>query len=186
MSLLSFPKMIFVSDEGWPEIERTHPPLLNFFTTFVLPMALLPPALLYYAGSRHGNLLASGFGEKPWLEIAIIFFLTEMVTVLLMGWMIRQMAEVYRFPVSAHDAFMLAGIIPIPLWLSSLSLLVPNLAFDAGIALLALAASCGLLYHGMQSLCHVRDEITAEGITQTVMGAGLVIWAVLLAMIVAL
>lgn len=186
MSFLTLPKMIFSADQGWPDLEKMHPPLSAFLSLLVLPMSLLPPLMLYYAGTRYGDLIVSGYGAKPWAAIAAAFLLVELLTVLLMGWMIGEVSRAQRLKLSAHDAFMLAGIVPMPLWLSSLCLLVPNLAFDAEISLLGLAASCGLLYHGVYALGHLREEISAAGITQTVMGGGLVIWVLLLALIVAL
>ena len=186
MSFLTLPKMIFSSELGWPELEKMHLPLANFLSLLVLPMALLPPLMVYFAGRSYGDLIISGYGAKPWGLIAGVFLLAEVATVMLMGWMIQQVAQSQKLRLSAHDAFLLAGIAPLPLWLASLCLLVPNAAFDAEMSLLALAASCGLFYHGAYALAHMRDEIAAAGITQTVMGAGLVIWVLLLALIVAL
>lgn len=185
MNILSLPRMI-ISAQGWPELERMHLPLVSFFTLVVLPLALLPPAMLYYAGSNYGDLFVVGFGAKPWSLIATVFYLTEIITVLLMGWLIREVAQWYGLHPSKADAFMLAGIVPIPMWLSSLSLLIPNLAVDVGIALFALAAGCGLLYNGVRALCRTRDEVSAVGITQIVMSAGAFFWALLLVLVVTL
>lgn len=185
MSILSLPKMIY-SYEGWPELESRHLPIAKFFALVVLPLALLPPAMLYYAGSHYGDLFVAGFAAKPWAVIAGVFYLTEIASVLLMGWLISEMVKWYGLRASVGDSFMLAGIAPIPMWLSSLSLLLPNIAVDAGIALLALAAGCGLLYHGICAFCHTREEVSAAGITQTVMSAGLLCWAFLLVLTVML
>jgi len=185
MTILTLPKMIY-SNEGWPELERMHLPLPNFLALLVIPLALIPPVMLYYAGSNYGDLIVAGFGGKPWGTIAPLFFLTEIITVLIMGWMIGLVSESHGLKIGRSSAFMLASVAPIPMWLSSLSLFVPNLALDLGIALLALAAGCGLLYHGICAFCHTREDVSAAGITQTVMGAGLVSWVLLLALIVAL
>ena len=143
-------------------------------------------ALSYYAGTHYGEAFADGFGSKPWAAIAIVFFLAEMITFLGMGWFIEQVATVHKVQISTHDAFMLAGISPTPLWLSSLALLVPSFAFNAIVVLMALAASCSLIYHGVSALCHMREETTAAAITQTVMGAGVTAWALLMLIVVAL
>ncbi|MCX7169950.1 MAG: YIP1 family protein [Proteobacteria bacterium] len=185
MSILSLPKMVF-SNEGWPELESKHLSLIRFFSLVVLPLALLPPVMLYYAGSHYGDLFVVGFGSKPWGTIAAIFYLEEIITVLIMGWLIREAAEWYGLRPTNTDAFMLAGIAPIPMWLSSLSLLVPNLAMDVGIALLALAAGCGLLYNGICAFCRTRDEVSAVGMTQIVMCAGAFFWVLLLVLVVTL
>ncbi len=85
-----------------------------------------------------------------------------------------------------HDAYLLAGIAPIPLWLSSLGLFVPSLGFNAVLSLAALGLSCGIIYHGIEGLCHTREDVTAASIVQTVIGAGLIAWALLLMLVVLL
>jgi Yip1 domain len=184
MNIVSISKMVVSSSAGWPELERSHPPLVSLFAYVVLPLSVLPPIMLYHAGSSYGDAIVAGYGGKPWDSIALVFFLTEVFTLFVMGWLIRRIAEVHEVSVSSHDAYMLAGIAPIPLWLSSLGLLVPSLPFNAGLSLVALAASCGLIYHGVYALCHMHEEVSAAAITWAVMGAGLVAWALLLLIVV--
>ena len=183
MSILSIPKMAF-SHEGWSGLETMRRSFTVFFALVVLPLALLPPAMLYYAGPRYGDLFVLGFSGKPWGAIAAAFYLMEIATVLLMGWLIREVAKWYGLRPSNTDAFMLAGIAPIPMWLSSLTLLLPHPALAAAIALLALAAGCGLLYNGIGAFCRTRDEVSAIGITRITMGAGVFCWLLLWVLVV--
>lgn len=174
------------ADQGWPEIERIHPRLLKLFAFIVLPLSLLPPAMLYYAGSRYPEAFLPQAADKDWALVAAAFFLTELATLLAMGWLIKAVAETDGLRIDYHDAYLLAGIAPIPLWLSSLGLLVPSLAFNAVLSLAALGLSCGIIYHGIEGLCHTREGVTAASIVQTVIGAGLVAWALLLMLVVLL
>lgn len=180
MSILSLPKMVISSQEGWPEVEKVHPPIANLFLFLVLPLAILPPAMLFYAGTRYGDAFAPGFGANPWGEIAGLFFLMEMATFAAMGWIIRQLAGIYKVGIDYHDAYLLAAIAPVPLWLSSLGLLVPDFLLNALLSLVALAMSCGLIYHGVYALCHMREEMVAADITYGVIAAGLMAWSLLL------
>jgi hypothetical protein len=50
----------------------------------------------------------------------------------------------------------------------------------------ALGVSCGIIYHGVEGLCHMREDVTAAAIVQTVIGAGLIAWALLLVMVMLL
>jgi hypothetical protein len=100
-----------------------------------------------------------------------------------MGWLIKQVSENAGLLIDRHDAYLLAAIAPIPLWLSSLGLLVPSLSFNAGLSIVALGLSCGIIYHGIEGLCHMREEVTAAAIVQTVIGAGLSAWALLLLLV---
>lgn len=186
MSILSISKMVFSSQDGWLELEKTRPSAGKLFATLCLPLSLLPPALLFHAGSQYGDVFLEGSGDKPWAMIAVAFFLAEWLTLLGMGWFIRQFAAGQQVTISARDAYLLAGIAPIPLWLSSLGLLIPSLPVNAGLSLLALAASCSLIYHGVYALCHLHEDVTAAAITQAVIGAGLAAWSMLLILIVAL
>jgi hypothetical protein len=183
MKLTALSHIALSADEGWPEIERMHPKLLKLYALIVLPLSLLPPAMVYYAGVSHPEVFLQQ-GDKQWGMIAMIFFLAEMTTMLVMGWLIRQVAESDGLRIDYHDAYLLAGIAPIPLWLSSLGLLIPSLGINAALSLVALGLSCGIIYHGIEGLCHSREEVTAAGIVQTVIGAGLIAWALLLTLVV--
>jgi hypothetical protein len=186
MLISSIPQMVVSSKAGWPQLERLQPSLSHLLFTLVIPLLLLPPVMLYYVGTEHGDAFVAGYGSKSWGMIATVFFLAEATTLVLMGWFIKQVAAANKAAISTHDAYMLACIAPIPLWLSSLGLLVPSLAFNVGVSLVALAATSGLIYHGVYALCRMHDEVTAAGITQTVMGAGLAGWALLLVLILSL
>lgn len=186
MNLISLSKLPFSTAQGWPDLEKIHPRLIKVFAFIVLPLSLLPPGMLYYAGTHYPESFFKGASGRAWGEIAVVFFLTEMATLLGMGWFIKQVAESNRLKIDYHDAYLLAAIAPIPLWLSSLGLLVPSLPFNAALSLVALGLSCGIIYHGIEGLCHMREDVTAAAIVQIVIGAGLITWALLLLNVVLL
>ncbi|MCC7227655.1 MAG: DUF1282 family protein [Burkholderiaceae bacterium] len=185
MLILSIPKMVVSSQAGWTSLKKRHPTLLSVFMRLALPLSLLPPVMLAYVGPHYGNMFVDGLGSKNWVEISLAFFIAEMTTLLFMGWFIKQVADTYRARVSTQDAYILACIAPVPLWLSSLALFVPSLAFNIGIAFVALGATLSLIYHGIHAICHARDALSATAIAQTVMGAGMAGWAVLLTLLLA-
>lgn len=186
MGLISLAKLPWSAEQGWPELSRSRPSLVRLFARLVLPLSLLPPAMIYYAGTRYPEVFLAGAAAKDWGRVAVVFFLAEMQTVLAMGWLIRQVALTNSLTLDRHDAFLLAAIAPVPLWLASLGLLVPNLGFNALLSLAALVVSCGLIYHGIEGLCRTREDVTAAAIVQTVIGAGLAAWALLLVLVVML
>lgn len=185
MLILSIPKMVVSSQAGWSSLEKSHPTFLSVFLTLALPLSLLPPVMMAYVGPHSGNLYIAGYSDKNWDVIAPVFFFAEMLTLGFMGWFIREVADANKVRIGMQDAYILASIAPVPLWLSSLALFVPSLAFTIGIAGIALASTCGLIYHGIHAICHMHDDLTASVITHTVMGAGLAGWALLLALILA-
>ena len=140
--------------------------------------------MIYLAGMHYGNAFVEGFNDKPWGHIALIFFIGEIASVTLMGWLVRQVASTWNGNISYRNAYLLAAIAAIPVWLSSLGLLVPSLSFNAVVSVMALSLSCGLVYHGVRAFCQIREELQAAAITQIVFGTGLLLWAVLLMFVV--
>jgi hypothetical protein len=186
MKLSTLSQLPFSADRGWPEIERVHPRLAKLFAFMVLPLSLLPPAMLIYAGTHYPEVFLQQAAGRDWGPIAGVFFLAEMVTLLVMGWLIREVAQSNGLHIDNHDAYLLAAIAPVPLWLSSLGLLVPSLTFNAILSLVALGLSCGIIYRGIEGLCHTREDVSVAGIVQIVIGAGLIAWALLLMLAVLL
>jgi len=83
-----------------------------------------------------------------------------------------------------RDAYLLAAVAPLPLWLSSLALLVPALAVSVVAVFAGLFLSCALVYQGVRSLCGRTDnDVEVMSATYTVMAASLLAWGVLMAMV---
>lgn len=183
MRLLSLSQMPFSSEANWPELASVDSTVARMFWLLVLPLSLLPPAMIYLAGKHHGGLFADGLSSSSSGYISMVFFLGEIVSVSLMGWLIKQVASNWNGQISYRNAYLLASIAPIPLWLSSLGLLVPSLAFNAGLSFVALCLSCGLVYQGVRSFCKIREDVEAAAITQIVFGAGLIVWGILLSLL---
>lgn len=186
MKLSTLTHLPLSADQGWPEIERMHPRLVRLLAFIVLPLSLLPPLMLMYAGNVHPEMFPAQLADKEWGTVAGVFFLAEVGTLAFMGWLIRQVAQTSGLRIDYHDAYLLAAIAPIPLWLSALGLFVPSFAFNVVLSLVALVLSCGIIYHGIEGLCHTREDVSAAGVVQTVIGAGLVAWALLLMLLVLL
>ena len=64
--------------------------------------------------------------NKEWGFISTTFFLAELLTFAVMGWLIYQVGNTQNAQISFHNAYELAAVAPIPLWLSALALLVPS------------------------------------------------------------
>lgn len=183
MMIIGLARVMLSSGEGWFRFDKLPPWLQGLFVILVLPLSLLPPVMLYRAGTGYGDLFVPGYGGKAWGAVAVAFFCMEMLTLAGTGWLTRQVAATYKASMSRRDSYVLAIVAPVPLWLSSLSLLVPSLALSVTMFLLGLAAACALIYHGVFSICRLREELTAAAIMQTVMGVDLAAWAFLLLLV---
>jgi hypothetical protein len=181
MKMISYAKMPWSADDGWPELAQRRPALLDLVASLVLPLTLLPPAVLYLAGARDAAAFAPLTPSRDWAAVAVGFFFAEMLTFVGMGWLIKQVAQTYALPLDYHDAYLLAAIVPVPLWLASLGLLLPSMMDNLVLSTLALGLSCGLLYNGLIALGHTREEMAAARVVHVVFGATLMAWALLFA-----
>ena len=180
MNLHALSQLPLTAERGWPELVTARPGLVRLFLLLVLPLSLLPPAMLYFVGTNHPGMFPADYSTKPWGEVAAVFFVAEIATVLAMGWLIRQVAATHGLAIDRRDALMLAAIAPVPMWLSALGLLVPSFPVAVAIAIAGLALSCGIVYHGVLALCRTREGVLAGAVVHTVIGAGLAAWAFLL------
>ncbi|MGO1426935.1 MAG: YIP1 family protein [Halomonas sp.] len=185
MKVLSYMKMPFSFHDGWQELKAKSPSIPLLAWCVVLPMSLLPPVMLYFAGTHYGDAFMAGFADREWRFITTILFLAELLTFFIMGWVIHAVVnDTEQLTISYQDAYLLAALAPLPLWASAIALWVPNLLFNALVALAALVISCCLIYHGLQALCTRKEhDVVAISATYTIMSAGILGWGVLLAVI---
>jgi hypothetical protein len=181
MTLHALSRLPVSADDGWPDLIRMRPSLLAIFALVVLPLSLVPPLMLYWAGTHQPEMFPPEWRAKPWAEVAVTFFVAELVTLAAMGWLIRRVARGYGLEVDYHDTYLLASITPVPMWLSALGLLVPTLLFSAVLATAGLVLSCAILYHGIQAYCRTREDVAAAGLVRTVLGLGFAAWCALMA-----
>jgi succinate dehydrogenase hydrophobic anchor subunit len=180
MNVVQMPKMIWSFSEGWNDLIRIHPSAARLFVMLVFPLSLLRPAMIYYAGGRYGDVFVPGVSPAQWQTAAGIFLMAELLTVPLMAWLIHQVCKLNNVATDYHDCFTLAALAPIPLWLSSLVLFVPNLFVGVVVGGLALVCSFGLIYHGVSALFHLRDDIQALQMATVIAGVGLLMWLLLM------
>ena len=183
MILSEFPKMMFSSHAGWVDVERIHPSVVRLYLFLVLPMSLVPPAMIEYAGFHYGSEYFGAASDVTWLASALVFLIAELLTVPLMAWAIKSVAETRDIPTNYHDTFMVAAIAAVPLWLSALALFVPSPLFVIGVVLIGLIASVSLIYHGIGGLLHLHEEVEVAAITYTTICLGVIAWALLIALI---
>lgn len=186
MNLTTLLQLPFQSDGAWHELQSRQLSIPFLAWAIVLPLSLLPPILLYYAGTHYGEHFMAGFAGQEWRFITTILFLAELLTFFVMGWLIYSVVEGKELALSYSDAYLLAAIAPIPLWLSSLALLVPVFAFSVVVVVLAMGLSCTLIYHGLRALSHrPESDVEAMAATYTVMAASFLAWVLLMAMVFA-
>ena len=180
MSPSHMSKMMLSFHEGWDELIRIHPSIARMFVLVVLPLSLLPPAMIYYAGGHYGDIFAAGVSPAQWHTAAGLFFVAELLTVPAMASIIHLVCRANDVAADYHQCFTLAAIAPIPMWLSALVLFVPNLLVCVLAGALGLFASLAITYRGIYALFHMQEDLRAMQMATVVTGTGLLAWLVLM------
>lgn len=180
MNPMMFPRMLTSHGEGWDWLKRIHPSVAKLYFFYVIPMSLIPPAMLLYAWRTYGGppLPEITLGEAQFL--AIVFFTAELVMVPIMARVLQMIGQVADASPSYQDAFTLAAVVPTPLWLAPVALFVPSLIFNILITLVALSCSAVLIFQGVNRTYDVRDEGHSLLLGGSVFAAGLVGWVIML------
>ncbi len=185
MNLLAFPKMIFSFHGTWDELHGQCPPVVRTFFQITLPFSLLSALMIAVAGHWHGAYYAPATPTDRWDIVAALFFIVQLLTVPLMASLIQAIARDKGAAPDYRESYLAAALAPIPLWLSTLSLGVPSIAFAAACGLAGLAASASLLYHGLPALLGIHEELDAQDISYKVFAIGALVWALLVIAVVA-
>lgn len=184
MSPLNIVKLPFSSADGWDSLRLIHPKIVETFLFLTLPFSLIPPAMMVYAGGHHGNIYPVNAAMDRWIEAAFAFLALELLTVPLMAWLIKQIAAAHEIKTDIKDAFLLAAITAVPMWLSAFALALPYLWPTIAILFLGLIISGCLLYRGSQSFLRTSEALEAQAIAAEAFAGGALVWVLLCAAVV--
>ncbi len=140
--------------------------------------------MLLYAGSHHASVYLMDATFSRWQEVALVFLIAELLTVPLMGWILQSIASVHKMSVDFKDTFLLAAIVAVPMWLSSLGLAIPNLWAMIGVVVLGFIAAVSLLYRGTYSILKMDEQIEAQSMSFAAFSVGAIVWIMLCAFVV--
>ena len=180
MNLSMFPKMLISHDEGWNWLMRIHPSVGKMYLAYVVPMSLIPPAMLLYAWRTYSNAPLLEISANQALFLAAVFFVSELAMVPIMGRVIQSIGEIADAHPPYHDAFALAAVVPTPLWLAPVALFVPSLVFNIVVMMLAIAGATALIYQGVNRIFKLPDEGHSLLVAGTVLAAGLIAWVAMM------
>ena len=180
MNVLLTSKMIFSFTEGWDDLIRVHPSILKLFASLVLPLSVLPPVMIDYAGRHYGDVFVPGITGTQWHQAAEFFFIAELLSVPVTAWLVHGVCKMTSVQTRYHTCFTLASVAPVPMWLSSLTLLIPNLPLAMVVGILGLLASVSLIYRGVYVLFDMREDLKAMQMATVIASAGLFMWLILM------
>lgn len=183
MVISPYARMIFSSHAGWEDVERVHPPVITLFLFLALPLSFVPPAMILYAGFNYGSDYFATATAATWVLSSLVFLAAELLTVPLMAWAIKSIAETRRIHAEYRDTFAVASVAAVPMWLSSMALFVANPAFVIGMVLIGLLVSISLVYHGITGMLHMHEEVEVSSITYTAISLGVIAWMSLIILV---
>lgn len=175
MKMLHFPHF-----HGWDYLTRSHMPVARMFLLYALPLSLIPPLMIYYAGTSYGGELLPEFTRVQLQSIGVVFFLAETAMLFLMAMVVRRLGEVIDIKPSYEDTFKLAVIAPTPLWLAPLAMFIPSFAVNLTVGALAILATGTLIYFAVPVIFKIEEKGRAVMLSGTIYAAGLVAWAAMM------
>lgn len=184
MKAFDYPLMLASYHSGWDTLRQKHPTATATLLKLVLPAVMLPVAMILYAASHHGDYYAPGTPASAWIVVAELFFVAQLASVPLMALVIQSAAASRHRRSSFDRCFQLAATSAIPLWLSSLTLLVPSILFNATCVAGGLVAAFSLMYHGLPAMIGEEEGVDAMGLAHTVMAVGATLWILLCALVI--
>lgn len=184
MNIFNLTKMPFSFHGGWDTVVTVHPSVIKTFLFLVLPFSLIPPATLLFVGDNHVSMFWLNIGDSRWKTVALIFFVAELLTVPLMGRLIKAIASEHKFDIDFKDAFLLATITAIPMWISSLGLLATDIWTMIGIGCVGLLVAASLLYHGIYPILKMQDQFEAQSLSFDIFSGGAIVWVMLCSFII--
>jgi hypothetical protein len=180
MSIANLPAMLISETEGWSDIAQRHPAARGLLYYLVVPMSLIPPLMYAYAERVNPGavfpLSVPAMTGFELLATGIVLFAVQLMMVSFMAMLIQRMAAAQDHDPGYESAYSLAAIAPVPLWLSSLALFVPSLAFNVVVVGVAWVAAIALIRHGVRPLLKVADVKKARYIANVVTMAGVGAW----------
>lgn len=166
--------------KGWSQLMQSKPSIHQLYMLHVIPLSLIPPLMVYLAGSQYGGQVLPVLPASKLLLVGAIFFLFELVVVPAMAVLVRQLAEVAEIRPSYREAFILAAVAPTPLWLAPVFLLVPSVMINVAVVSLAMMAAAGMIYYGIPVVFEIKEKGHAILMFGALLIAGVVAWAFLM------
>ena len=165
---------------NWDTLASSHVSVLKLFLFYAVPMSVFPPAMIYYAGVTYGGGLLPALGNTQLQIIAMLFFITELAMTFVVAYIIQQLGEVVDIKPAYEDAYMMAVVVPTPLWLAPLLLFIPSFMLNLTAGAAALILSGILIFNAVPAILKVEEKGNAMLLSGSILAAGMVMWAVMM------
>ncbi len=188
----SLPRMLVSDQEGWTDLFRSPPSVPRILLTRVLPCAALPPLLCMYSVHTYPGAVLPAIAPASQPLAMVLLGLAaiglQLAVVALMAGQIRLLAnapaQAFDAGIGEREALAFAAIVPLPLWISSVALLVPS----RGVLVLCIAigwlGSAALIEHGIVRLFRPTSTAHARALKRALLARGVFGWVMIVAALV--
>ncbi len=153
----------------WPVIAGEAADTGSLYKSYIVPLAAIGPVALLFRS------LVFGMGIGIGLWVAILAFVTSLITVYVLAFIISKLAPSFSGRDDMGQALKLSAYASTALWVSKVTFIIPVLGI---LSLLGALYSLYLLYTGAGVLMGVRQERTL-GYTAVVVIVAILVYVVL-------
>jgi hypothetical protein len=165
---------------GWATLTHVHISVLKLFFLYAVPLSLLPPVMLNYAGVTNGARLLPALSSSQLQMIGAVFLLAELAMTFLVVYIVQRLTEWVARKPAFEDAYKLAVVVPTPLWLASLFLAIPSFMLIVTAIAAALILSATLMYYAVPAILKIEDKAQASMLFGLILAIGMVAWSLML------
>ncbi len=165
---------------GWETFSHSHMSVSRLFVLYALPLSIVPPVMIYYAGVNYGVHLLSTLSAMQLQAIGIVFFFAELVMTFLVAAIIQRLSEWVEIKSAFEDCYKLAVVVATPLWVAPLFLYIPSVILNLTVGAAALVLSGILVFYSVPAILKVEEKGHAILLSGSILAIGLVAWAAML------
>ncbi|MDO8989031.1 MAG: Yip1 family protein [Sideroxyarcus sp.] len=166
--------------EAWDTLSHIHISVVKMLLFYAVPLSVIPPAMIYYAGVTYGGNMLPMLSDLQLLTIGGVFFVVELVMTFVVAYLIRSLSDVIDMKPAFEDCYKLAVVVPTPLWLAPLFLFIPSFIVNITAGAAALTLSGILIFYSVPSILKVKDDNQAFMLSGSILAAGMVAWVTMM------
>ncbi len=165
---------------GWDTFTHSHMSVLKLCLRYAVPLSIVPPAMIYYAGVTYSGHLLPTLTVRELEGIGIVFYIVELAMTFLVAYVIQRLCEWVEMKPAFEDAYKLAVVVATPLWLAPLFLFIPSFMVNLTAGAAALILSGMLIFYSVPPILKVEEKGHAMLLSGSILAAGMVAWALMM------
>ncbi|HEY0666401.1 MAG TPA: YIP1 family protein [Gallionella sp.] len=165
---------------AWDTFTHRHISVLKMCLFYAVPLSIVPPAMIYYAGITYGGGLLPSLSMIQLQFIGVVFFVAEIAMTFLVAYIIQRISAVVDLTPTYEDCYKLAVTVPTPLWLAPLFLFIPSFMLNLTVGAAALIFSGMLIFSTVPATMGVEEPGHAMLLSGSILSVGLVAWAAMM------